>query len=32
LTAAARKMQQDKHGRKTVLTLEGAPVSIDMMR
>src|SRR5258705_628161 len=33
LTAAARKMQQNKHGRKTVLTLEGAPVStIDMMR
>src|SRR5882672_8614258 len=32
LTAAARKMQQNKHGRKTVLTLEGAPVStIDMM-
>src|SRR5882762_3232738 len=27
LTAAARKMQQNKHGRKTVLTLEGAPVS-----
>jgi diguanylate cyclase (GGDEF)-like protein len=33
LTAAARKMQQDKHGRKTILTLANAPVSsIDMMR
>ena len=33
LTAAARKMQQDKHGRKTILTLANAPVSsIDMLR
>ncbi|HEY8226885.1 MAG TPA: diguanylate cyclase [Pyrinomonadaceae bacterium] len=33
LTAAARKMQQDKHGRKTILTLSNAPVSsIDMLR
>jgi diguanylate cyclase (GGDEF)-like protein/putative nucleotidyltransferase with HDIG domain len=33
LTAAARKMQHDKHGRKTVLTLTNTPVSaIDMMR
>jgi len=33
LTAAARKMQQDKHGRKTILTLANAPMSsIDMMR
>ena len=33
LTAAARKMQQDKHGRKTIMTLASAPVSsIDMLR
>jgi diguanylate cyclase (GGDEF)-like protein/putative nucleotidyltransferase with HDIG domain len=33
LTAAARKMQTDKHGRKTILTLSNAPVSsIDMLR
>ena len=33
LTAAARKMQHDKHGRKTELTLTNTPVSaIDMMR
>ena len=33
LTAAARKMQTDKHGRKTILTLANAPVSsIDMLR
>ena len=32
LTAAARNMQRDKHGRKTVLTLAGAPMDqIDMM-
>ena len=32
LTAAARNMQKDKHGRKTVLTLAGAPMEqIDMM-
>lgn len=32
LTAAARKMQRDKHGRKTVLTLASAGVSsVDMM-
>jgi len=32
LTAAARNMQRDKHGRKTVLTLAGAPMEqIDMM-
>ncbi len=32
LTAAARKMQQDKHGRKTVLTVASAGVSsIDLM-
>ncbi|HUE80737.1 MAG TPA: diguanylate cyclase [Pyrinomonadaceae bacterium] len=28
LTAAARKMQQDKHGRKTVLNLAKTPVSV----
>ena len=33
LTAAARKMQTDKHSRKTILTLAKAPVSsIDMLR
>jgi diguanylate cyclase (GGDEF)-like protein/putative nucleotidyltransferase with HDIG domain len=33
LTAAARKMQQDKHARKTVLTLANSPVnSLDAMR
>jgi diguanylate cyclase (GGDEF)-like protein len=33
LTAAARKMQQDKHGRKTVLTLAHAPISsIEVLR
>ena len=33
LTAAARKMQQNKHGRKTAITLQAAPAStIDMMR
>ena len=33
LTAAARKMQQDKHSRKTVLTLTNSPVtSLDAMR
>ncbi len=33
LTAAARRMQHDKHGRKTVLTVASAGVSsIDMMR
>lgn len=33
LTAAARRMQRDKHGRKAVLTVAGAGVaSIDMMR
>jgi diguanylate cyclase (GGDEF)-like protein len=33
LTAAARMMQKDKHGRKTILTLSNTPVSaIDMMR
>jgi len=33
LTAAARKMQQDKHGRKTILTLANAPLSsIDALR
>lgn len=33
LTAAARRMQRDKHGRKTVLTVASAGVSsIDMMR
>jgi diguanylate cyclase (GGDEF)-like protein len=33
LTAAARKMQHDKHGRKTVLTLANTPVSaLDMVR
>jgi diguanylate cyclase (GGDEF)-like protein/putative nucleotidyltransferase with HDIG domain len=33
LTAAARKMQTNKHGRKTILTLANAPVSsIDMRR
>ena len=33
LTAAARKMQTEKHGRKTILTLANAPVSsIDMLR
>ncbi len=32
LTAAARRMQQDKHGRKTVLTVAGSRLSaIDMM-
>src|ERR1700754_1612207 len=32
LTAAARRMQRDKHGRKTILTVAGAGVSsIDMM-
>jgi diguanylate cyclase (GGDEF)-like protein/putative nucleotidyltransferase with HDIG domain len=32
LTAAAKQMQRDKHGRKTVLTLAGAPMEqIDMM-
>src|ERR1044072_9802914 len=32
LTAAARRMQGDKHGRKTVLTVAGAGLaSIDMM-
>jgi diguanylate cyclase (GGDEF)-like protein/putative nucleotidyltransferase with HDIG domain len=32
LTAAARRMQRDKHGRKAILTLAGAGVSsIDMM-
>jgi diguanylate cyclase (GGDEF)-like protein len=32
LTAAARRMQQDKHGRKTVLTVAEAGISsIDMM-
>jgi diguanylate cyclase (GGDEF)-like protein/putative nucleotidyltransferase with HDIG domain len=32
LTAAARRMQQDKHARKTILTVAGAGVSsIDMM-
>lgn len=32
LTAAARRMQRDKHGRKTILTIAGAGVSsIDMM-
>ncbi len=32
LTAAARKMQHDKHSRKTILTLANAPVSsIDML-
>ena len=28
LTAAARRMQQDKHGRKTVLTLASTPVGV----
>ena len=33
LTAAARRMQRDKHGRKTMLTVASAGVSsIDMMR
>lgn len=33
LTAAARKMQTDKHSRKTILTLANAPASsIDMLR
>jgi diguanylate cyclase (GGDEF)-like protein len=33
LTAAARKMQHDKHGRKTIFTLANAPVSsIDALR
>ncbi len=33
LTAAARRMQKDKHGRKIVLTLTNAPINvIDMMR
>jgi diguanylate cyclase (GGDEF)-like protein/putative nucleotidyltransferase with HDIG domain len=33
LTAAARKMLQDKHGRKTILTLSHAPVSsVDALR
>ena len=33
LTAAARRMQHDKHGRKTMLTVAGAGVSsIEMMR
>jgi diguanylate cyclase (GGDEF)-like protein/putative nucleotidyltransferase with HDIG domain len=33
LTAAARKMQQDKHGRKTIFTLANAPLSsIDALR
>src|SRR5687768_8083508 len=33
LTAAARKMQRDKHGRKTLLTLAEAPVSaIEVLR
>jgi len=32
LSASARRMQRDKHGRKTVLTVAGAHVaSIDMM-
>jgi diguanylate cyclase (GGDEF)-like protein len=33
LTAAARRMQHDKHGRKTVLSVASAgPIPIDMMR
>jgi diguanylate cyclase (GGDEF)-like protein len=33
LTAAARKMQRDKHSRKTVLTLANTPVSsLDALR
>jgi predicted signal transduction protein with EAL and GGDEF domain len=33
LTAAARKMQNDKHARKTVVTMAGAQQSsIDLMR
>lgn len=32
LTAAARKMQTDKHSRKTVLTLANAPVTVDALR
>jgi GGDEF domain-containing protein len=32
LTAAARRMQRNKHGRKAILTIAGAGVSsIDMM-
>ena len=32
LTAAARRMQRDKHGRKAILTVAGAGISsIDMM-